>query len=292
MDIQYIAESTMALVHYVSGYVTKAERSHVQDIWQEVSDNKSLYSRLWSLGVRCLRTRECGLYEASDMLLGDQLCDNSCTCEATEVEKPQTIEGLEELDPGSENVFMDNLVGNHYPDRPQNLERVCLHDFVANYTANGKHNSGHKTSRELQKPRLVNHYVFNPQTNEDREKYYYSLILLFVPFRDESDLLLAGETAEAFNRLLPTNDNCSAYHSRLQKILALQATVKKIDEAREADVEDKQPEYEEDDDPQVEGEAKAAMQAMQDVVNMHDNAAETITLEERVDMLNADQTRL
>ena len=61
MDIQYFAESTMALAHYVSGYVTKAERSHVQDIWQEVSDNKSLYSRLWSFGVRCLRTRECEL---------------------------------------------------------------------------------------------------------------------------------------------------------------------------------------------------------------------------------------
>ena len=78
--------------------------------------------------------------------------------------------------------------------------------------------------------------------------------------------------------------------SRLQKILALQATVKKINEAREADVEDKQPEYEEDDDPQVEGEAKAAMQ---DVADMHDNAAaDTITLEERVDMLNADQRRV
>ena len=103
-------------------------------------------------------------------------------------------------------------------------------------------------------------------------------------------MLLAGETAEeAFHRLLPTNDNCSASNSRLLKTLALQATVKKIDEAREADVEDKQPEYEEDDDPQIEGEAKAAMQ---DVVDMHDNAANTITLEERVDMLNADQTRL
>ena len=161
---------------------------------------------------------------------------------------------------------------------------------MANYTASGKDKSGHKTYRKLQKPRLVNHYVFDPQKNEDGEKYYYSLILLFVPFRDESDLLLAGETAEeAFNRLLPTNDNCSAYHSRLQKILALQATVNKIDEAREADVEDEQPEYEEDDDPQVEGEAKAAMQ---DVVDMHDNAADTITLEERVDMLNADQRRV
>ena len=231
------------------------------------------------------------------MLLGDHLCDKSCTVEWLDVSMPHArrrrlknhkqLKELEELDPGSENVFIDNLVGNHYPDRPQNLEGVCLHDFVA---ASAKDKSGHKTYRELQKPRLVNHYVFDPQKNEDREKYYYSLILLFVPFRDESDLLLAGETAEeAFNRLFPTNDNCSAYHSRLQKILALQATVKKIDEAREADVEDKQPEYEEDDDPQVEGEAKAAMQ---DVVDVHDNAADTITLEERVDMLNADQRRV
>ena len=122
------------------------------------------------------------------------------------------------------------------------------------------------------------------------EKYYYSLVLLSVPFRDESALLLAGETAEqAFQRLLPTNDNCSAYHSRLQKILALQATLKKIDENREADVEAQQPQNKEDDDPQVEGEAKAAMQ---DVVDMNVNAADTMTLEERVDMLNADQRRI
>ena len=188
MDIQYIAESTMALAHYVSGYVTKAERSHIQDIWQEVSDNKSLYSRLWSFGVRCLRTRECGFYEASDMLLGDHLCDKSCTVEWLDVSMPHArrrrlknhkqLKELEELDPGSEDVFMDNLVGNHYPDRPQNLEVVCLHDFVANYTASGKDKSGHKTYRKLQKPRLVNHYVFDPQKNEDREKYYYPLGIL------------------------------------------------------------------------------------------------------------------
>ena len=81
--------------------------------------------------------------------------------------------------------------------------------------------------RKLGKPRLVNHYIFDPQKKEDREKYCYSLILLFVPFQDESALLLAGE--EAFHRLLPTNDNSTAHHSRLQKILDLQATLKKID---------------------------------------------------------------
>ena len=62
IDIQFVAESSLALAHYVSGYVTKAEKSSVQEIWQEVSDNKSIYSQLWSFGVWSLHPRECGLY--------------------------------------------------------------------------------------------------------------------------------------------------------------------------------------------------------------------------------------
>ena len=55
IDIQFVAESSLALAHYVSGYVTKAERSNLQEIWQDVSENKSIYSRLWSFGIRSLR---------------------------------------------------------------------------------------------------------------------------------------------------------------------------------------------------------------------------------------------
>ena len=57
IDIQFVAESSLALAHYVSGYVTKAEKSSMQEIWNEVSENKSVYSRLWSFGVRSLRSR-------------------------------------------------------------------------------------------------------------------------------------------------------------------------------------------------------------------------------------------
>ena len=32
MDIQFVAESSLALAHYVSGYVTKAERSNMQEV--------------------------------------------------------------------------------------------------------------------------------------------------------------------------------------------------------------------------------------------------------------------
>ncbi len=54
IDIQFVAESLLALAHYVSGYVIKADRSNMQDIWKEVSDSKSIYGRLWSFGVRSL----------------------------------------------------------------------------------------------------------------------------------------------------------------------------------------------------------------------------------------------
>jgi len=42
----------------------------MQEIWDEVSENKSI-------GIRSLRFRECGLYEASDLLLSDHLNEKS-----------------------------------------------------------------------------------------------------------------------------------------------------------------------------------------------------------------------
>ena len=89
IDIQFVAESSLALAHYVSGYVTKAEKSSMQELWQQISDNKSIYGRLWSFGVRSLRFRECGLYEASDLLLGDHLTEKSTTVKWIDVSMPQ-----------------------------------------------------------------------------------------------------------------------------------------------------------------------------------------------------------
>ena len=89
IDIQFVAESSLALAHYVSGCVSKAEKSSMQDIWNEVIENKSVYSRLWSLGVRSLRSRECGLYEASDLLLGHHLTEKSDTVQWVDVSMPQ-----------------------------------------------------------------------------------------------------------------------------------------------------------------------------------------------------------
>ena len=48
----------------------------------------TIYSRLWSFGVWSLRSRECGLYEASDLLLGDHLTEKSETVKWVDVAMP------------------------------------------------------------------------------------------------------------------------------------------------------------------------------------------------------------
>ena len=60
----------------------------MQNIWEEIKDTGTIYSKLFKLGVRTLRSRECGLYEASDLLLGDHLCEKSHTVQYLPVAMP------------------------------------------------------------------------------------------------------------------------------------------------------------------------------------------------------------
>ena len=147
MDLQFIGES-LAVAHYVTGYITKAEKSNMQDVWQEVSSHRSVYSKLWSFGLRCLRSRECGLYEASDLLLGDHLCGKSVSIKWIDVSQPHNrihrlkdhskLAEIKEQNPNSTDIFEANLVETFYPQRPLNMEDMCLYDFVADYVKSGR----------------------------------------------------------------------------------------------------------------------------------------------------------
>ena len=58
----------------------------------------------------------------------------------------------------------------------------------------------------------------------------YSMIQLFVPFRDKGTLVNEDETMEeAFNQLLSNNSRCTSYHDKPHN---LTSTAKKINEAR------------------------------------------------------------
>eukprot|EP00731_Ephydatia_muelleri_P019066 Em0011g1106a len=296
MDIQFTAESSLTLAHYVTGYVTKAEKSNMQEVWQEVNSNSSIYSKLWSFGVRSLRSRECGLYEASDLLLGDHLTEKSVTVKWVDASMPhkrkrrlkthkQLVE-VEKMNPASTDILEGSMVDIFYPTRPNELENVCLYDFVQWYKYCGTDKDGSRVYQKLQKPLLPNHKLFDPSNENQREDYFYSLMLLFIPFRNECDLMKEGETAEvAFNRLIGSNVSLSDHHEKLQALLKAQTAVKKINEAREEEGVVVPPAEE---DAYFGGEAKAAME---DVFNLNEvNAAETV--EERVAKLNADQLRI
>ena len=251
IDIQFVAESSLALAHYVSGYVTKAERSNIQEIWQEVSKDKSICSRLWSFGIHFLRSRECRLYEAGDLLLGDHLTEKSDTMKWVNVTMPhkrsrrlkdhRVLQDMAKANPDSNDIFEGNLLENVYLERPDAMEDVCLYDFVSKYDYAGKDEDGARKYKFLNKPQLPNHKIFNPEKEYQKEAYYYSLLLLFVPFRDDSELLEDDETAEeAFERLV--TDNSKAYHEKLHKALQAQAMVKEINEARRAEPKDEKEE--------------------------------------------------
>ena len=274
MDIQFVAQSSLAPSHYVTGYITKAEKSSMQEAWQEIGESGSIYSRLWKFGMRALRSRECGLYEASDLLLGDHLLEKSESVVYVLVEMPHKrsrrlknhgeLVNLAEKSPDSEDIFMEDIVSCNYPNRPDDLEDLCLHDFVANYDSHSKDSQGRRIYRTVTKSRLVSQKMFDPKKEDQRESYFYSLLLLFVPFRDESSLLQEQETAEeAFKRLLPANVECSAYHARLQAMLKAQENLKAITDARKLSAPEEHSDNESDDEPQLMGEAKAAMQDVQ-----------------------------
>ena len=67
----------------------KAEKSHMQEMWDDISEQESLYKKLWSFGVRSLRSHERGLYEAADILLGDHLSKKSDSVQWISIERPK-----------------------------------------------------------------------------------------------------------------------------------------------------------------------------------------------------------
>uniref|UniRef100_A0A1X7TF70 Uncharacterized protein n=1 Tax=Amphimedon queenslandica TaxID=400682 RepID=A0A1X7TF70_AMPQE len=69
IDVLFTSECALALADYVSGYVIKAERGHMQDLWQDILDDRGIYSKLFRIGIRCLDSRPIGLYETCDILL-------------------------------------------------------------------------------------------------------------------------------------------------------------------------------------------------------------------------------
>uniref|UniRef100_A0A1X7TAZ5 Helitron helicase-like domain-containing protein n=1 Tax=Amphimedon queenslandica TaxID=400682 RepID=A0A1X7TAZ5_AMPQE len=168
IDLQYIAERSLSLTEYVTGYVTKAEMSHAKDLWDEISSCDNIYSRLWKIGQKLLRAKEVGLYEASD-LLGESLCMKSVTVQYVNVYLPhkrsrkiKNYSYLTKMNRSSKDIFNPSIIEDFYPTRPNNMEDVSLYEFVANYKFDKVGENGEREYKLRSKPVLPNHRKFNP----------------------------------------------------------------------------------------------------------------------------------
>uniref|UniRef100_A0A1X7VWJ1 Uncharacterized protein n=1 Tax=Amphimedon queenslandica TaxID=400682 RepID=A0A1X7VWJ1_AMPQE len=136
MDLQYIAERSLSLTEYVTGYVTKAEKSHAQDLWDEVSSCDNIYSRVWKISQKLLRAKEVGLYEASD-LLGERLYMKSVTVQYVNVylhhKRSSNIKNysyVTKMDRSLKDIFNPSIIEDFYPTRPNNMKDVSRYEIL------------------------------------------------------------------------------------------------------------------------------------------------------------------
>ena len=68
MDIQFVSEHTYSICNYVTKYLTKSEKSNIENL-EFVDEDESPYRRATKFAYSLLRTRELGAHEAAERTL-------------------------------------------------------------------------------------------------------------------------------------------------------------------------------------------------------------------------------
>ena len=226
MDIQFIADP-IACIKYVLSYVMKSENGLSEILKQTAKEFKDedIQNQMKKVISTFANKREVSIHEAVKRVLSQWLFKKSRTVVNISnhpVEErhrmPKSAAQLKEKDDSDEDVWMVN-VHERYAGRPDEMENVCLAAFATQYTTCSAHNKKaiHLKKKDLgcvirrRKDAVMRTHRFA----DDDYRYYYSKLLLFLPWRKEEDLLGRYESYEDHYSNVKNIVECNAYPFRM-----------------------------------------------------------------------------
>ncbi|KAL6418255.1 hypothetical protein ACFW04_012241 [Cataglyphis niger] len=120
--------------------------------------------------------------------------------------KLKNCKEIETLNVESTDIFYPSLIDNHYLHRPNELENMSLNEFRGYF---------------------INHYKYD--VNTQPENYFFSLLLMFQPWRKLEDFINECDTyAELFHKVKLHLVEALQYHERLKKLQKAFETAKEL----------------------------------------------------------------
>lgn len=211
MDIQVVS-SSHGLAYYVCSYIAKAEPDDLKGalgkVLQDISKNPQGYSlkrQMYLIGNCVLKSRRLSAQEAAARIGHLQLIWKSREVVFLNTRPPsqrfrilKSKAEREMLNKDSPDIFKANIF-DYYVDRPDDMESDSLFKFAANnrlsesdtvdVSARSLKRFRLKTLGKIMQRRRNPAVIRTPVFPPDNDNYFYSILMLHFPYRNESALL-------------------------------------------------------------------------------------------------------
>ncbi len=238
VDLQFIGENSECLVDYISKYATKGPKSAMDEFIIEKMVQKSDYSKLMSLAMKMLKTREMGAIEARNFIMAENACKMDVRFQFLNAVFPhkrkrmlKNRHQLKQLPEGSKDIWNGDWISTWYPNRPDSLKDMSLYEFAKSYdrASNSMVNQMKdksklvylKNGQGCMKPRSLLHpiIVYGPTIDPYArpEEFYYSYLLLHKPWVNEDDIKGESDTYE--NEFMKAKESIPFLAQYVEKVL-------------------------------------------------------------------------
>ncbi|KAJ8030338.1 ATP-dependent DNA helicase RRM3 [Holothuria leucospilota] len=200
MDIQFVLDAYSCIMYIVS-YISKAEREMgdlLKTAQQEAREgNLNAMDELRKLGSLYLHHREVSVIESVYRVTGMHMkqCSRQAIFIPTDPDSQRLSLPLQQLQNKQEDtdeIWMPNMI-DKYLGRPKELANICLATFASEYRYIGQQNNATDSisiptglgtiKKRLNKPAIIRYPKVKIQ--KDREKYYSTILRLYLPFTVE-----------------------------------------------------------------------------------------------------------